>query len=304
MPLLSTPASQTAGGIVTRSNTTHITAHIDMQVTGWTPTRNVRNQYDNLRNKASDEISDGEMIIRDRQRLCTGNLICIDSEKNNEINNDHTLGYNNTCAVCGMRRANYFCTGCHHFFHYGKQCPFIITKFEYKLEGLNKSIFSPIDCFSYMHPMRFGDEDFFKNIRIDELKIPKTIRESALPSSSNAARKSTGTGTIKKRSDRNKLSAAESSLMGFALSGKSTNSKQSRNESMKKRLLADDTSPYLSLHNNNKSQLLSLPPPSSLLSPVAQVASNDDKNDSNPSSLCGDRSNNTNKYSQEKKRRR
>ena len=130
MPLLSTPASQTAGGIVTRSNTTHITAHIDMQVTGWTPTRNVRNQYDNLRNKASDEISDGEMIIRDRQRLCTGNLICIDSEKNNEINNNHTLGFNNTRAACGQRRANYFCTGCHHFFHYGKQCPFITTKFE------------------------------------------------------------------------------------------------------------------------------------------------------------------------------
>ena len=163
-----------------------------------------------LRNQAENEITGGEMIICDQQHLCTGNLICIDSEKNNEINNNHTLGFNNTCAACGQRRANYFCTGCHHFFHYGKQCPFIITKFEYKLEGLNKSIFSPIDCFSYMHPMRFGDEDFFKNIRIDESEIQKTARASALPLLSNAAQKSAGTGTIKKRGDKKKLLAAES----------------------------------------------------------------------------------------------
>lgn len=79
--------------------------------------------------------------------------------------------------------------------------------------------------------------------------------------------------------------------MGLALSGNSTNSKQSRNELMKKQLLVDDTFPPLSLHNNNESQLLLLLSPSSLLSPVARVASNDDENDSNPSSLCGNRSN-------------
>lgn len=155
------------------------------------------------------------------------------------------------------------------FFHYGKQCPFIITKFEYKLEGLNKSTISCIDFFSYMHPMKFGDEDFFKNIRIDESKIPKTVRESALSLLSNAAQKYASTGTRKKFSDRNKLSAAQSSLTGFALSGTSTNSKKSRNELMRKQLLADYTSSSPSLQNNNKSQLLLIPPPLSLLSSVA-----------------------------------
>lgn len=47
-----------------------------------------------------------------------------------------------------------------------------------------------------MHPMMYGNEDFFKNIKIDELKISKTIRERALPLSSNIAQKSAGTGTI------------------------------------------------------------------------------------------------------------
>ena len=65
MPSLSTSASQTADGIVTRSNTTHITAHIDMQVTGCTPTCNIRNRYDFLRNQAENKISDGELIICD-----------------------------------------------------------------------------------------------------------------------------------------------------------------------------------------------------------------------------------------------
>ena len=49
-----------------------------------------------------------------------------------------------------------------------------------------------------------------------------------------------------------------------------------------------------------KNKLLSLPPPSSLLS-VVRVASNDDENDSNPSSLGGGQSNTTIKCSQENK---
>ena len=67
---------------------------------------------------------------------------------------------------------------------------------------------------------------------------------------------------------------------------------------MKKRLVNGDSSP--SLQNKNDSQLSLLPLPS-LLSSVAPVASNNADNDSNPSSLGGDKSNTTTRCSQTKK---
>ena len=82
-----------------------------------------------LCNQAVTEITDAEMIICDQQRLYTGSIICTDSAKINNINNDHIIGNNNTCAACRLRNTHHFHTECHCFFHYEKQCPLTITKF-------------------------------------------------------------------------------------------------------------------------------------------------------------------------------
>ena len=86
-------------------------------------------------------------------------------------NTDDYFGGNKVCAFCKGRSANWYCFGCHHWFHHGKQSPILKTRLQLNASGLNKKAVTCISCYSYMHPMIFGKSDFFAHAEFNNDKI-------------------------------------------------------------------------------------------------------------------------------------
>merc|ERR1711966_59519 len=114
-------------------------------------------------------LSNNEREALVRQQKCMGPVVFIDNEETKLLrqqqsgseNSDDYFGGNKVCAFCKGRSANWYCFGCHHWFHHGKQSPILKTRLQLNASGLNKKAVTCISCYSYMHPMIFGKSDFF-----------------------------------------------------------------------------------------------------------------------------------------------
>tara|TARA_B110001450_G_C17429681_1_gene403362 strand:+ start:7 stop:618 length:612 start_codon:yes stop_codon:yes gene_type:complete len=98
-----------------------------------------------------------------------------------------------TCAFCRERHANYYCFGCHHYFHFGKQSCIINTKLQLDVDGLNKKLVTPISCYNFMHPSVFGKPDYFANVELNADKINEIKSKSKEEKGKNNKRKTIST---------------------------------------------------------------------------------------------------------------
>jgi hypothetical protein len=114
-----------------------IQSNISMTVTGGTPQRHIYERYNQLRNLRQEKpLSRSEKIAVDRQQKCMGPAFPIDIAETKmqcqliPTNKDTFITGGKTCAFCRERHANYYCFGCHHYFHFGKQSCIIYTKLQ------------------------------------------------------------------------------------------------------------------------------------------------------------------------------
>lgn len=168
---------------VTRSNRSYVEVEAGTPVTGHSPSRSVDKYYKRIKDKLPANRNKIESLLLDRKMKCIGPIFKLDkeatiknkqenTEKNNNTN-EKILNWKGTCAACGKGDASYYCHGCHAYYHFGNQCPF----FEKHAGGLKISIpnsdsvtYSKLDCYSYCHPMLFGNPEVFDSLEREPVK--------------------------------------------------------------------------------------------------------------------------------------
>jgi len=163
------------------ATTSTISSNINLSITGGTPKRDVFARYNQLKLLQEQRpLSTSEREALVRQQQCTGQLVYIDNnetkllrEQGGQQNNEdgNYFSGDKVCAFCKERHANWYCFGCHHWFHHGKQSPILKTRLQFDASGLNKKVVTCISCYNYMHPMIFGRSDFFAHAEFNNDKI-------------------------------------------------------------------------------------------------------------------------------------
>ena len=126
-------------------------------------------------------------------------------------NTEVYFGGNKICAFCKRQHANWYCFGCHHWFHHGKQSPILKTRLQLDTSGLNKKVVTCISCYNYMHPMMFGKSDFFDSAEFDNDKIQEIKNQANTKNTKkkNTKRTSTTLSTITETETETSISAVE-----------------------------------------------------------------------------------------------
>ena len=116
--------------------------------TGHTPSRNVTDVFNEIRNKPENKRTEIEKRLLSRQMTCIGPTVRLDEKVTTNAKTITTdfeeqkniLNQSGTCVVCKGRKARFYCFGCHMYFHCGSQCPLFDTNMVIQIPGTKKRI--------------------------------------------------------------------------------------------------------------------------------------------------------------------
>ena len=124
-----------------RSNRRLIQATGGGVATGHTPSRNVSDVFDKIRNKPENQRTEIEKRLLSRQMTCIGPTIRLVKKVTTDVEEEkNIISPQGTCAVCQKQSARSYCFGCHMYFHCGNQCPLFDTNMAIQIPGTKKRI--------------------------------------------------------------------------------------------------------------------------------------------------------------------
>eukprot|EP00536_Pseudo-nitzschia_multiseries_P015628 jgi/Psemu1/69575/estExt_Genemark1.C_9220011 len=104
--------------------------------------------------------NDGDRAYN-KKVVCRGLCIRVDrtatelEKKNNP--NDNIGSYRGTCALCGEQNAQYYCFGCHLYFHRHNSIDKDVRKImRLKILGPDQKFFTELDCYLFSYPILLG----------------------------------------------------------------------------------------------------------------------------------------------------